>query len=181
MSRQKGNAAEREVAKLIQPWWQKVEPEAEFVRTPLSGGWGGPSIRAGFGAAGDLMTTAKRFPFTIEVKRREGWTWVELLAGHKSPVWKWWHQSQEQADEMHKVPMLWLRQNREKSPGHSGWRIMMPRDYGRLIGIESHLGLGHRWASETWLGINHGTFEPTLYVADHLLSVDPFVFAEEMS
>lgn len=65
------------------------------------------------------MTTARRFPFAVEVKRREGWSWRELLAGRRSPVWGWWDQACKQADEAHADPMLWFRHNREE------WTVMM--------------------------------------------------------
>lgn len=136
MSRQKGNEAERDVAKLLEAWWQTYEPDARFVRTPLSGGWGGPTLRGDFGAAGDLMTTSKEFPFAVEVKRREGWTWERLLVGKPSPVWDWWRQAQDQADEMKKIPTLWIRKNREKV-----WRVMLPAKELALWDVEPE----HTW------------------------------------
>lgn len=124
--RPKGCKAEIEVAKILEPWWSKHEPLApdghpiRFVRTPLSGGWGGKDTRSGFKASGDLMTTARRFPFTVEVKRREGWSWKNLLAGKNSPVWGWWRQAIDQGVEMNQAPLLWLRHNRES------WSVMVP-------------------------------------------------------
>lgn len=112
-SRQKGAVAERAVAKLLAGWWSTFEENAQFVKTPLSGGWGGPSLRAGFRASGDLMTTSMTFPFTVEVKRREGWSLDRLKAGRPCTVWRWWWQAQEQAAEMNAEPMLWLKHNRE--------------------------------------------------------------------
>src|SRR4051812_33410532 len=99
-SRAKGNVAEREVAGLLKVWWLPVEPDAEFIRTPLSGGWGGPKLRGEFRASGDLMTTAKRFPFVVEVKRREAWVMKNVLKGQPSPVWGWWRQAQVAALEL---------------------------------------------------------------------------------
>lgn len=160
MSRQKGNAAEREVAKIIEHWWQPFEPEAHFVRTPLSGGWGGPSLRGTFGAAGDLMTTSKTFPFAVEVKRREGWTWGRLLKGKPSPVWDWWLQAQVQGEEMQKIPMLWLRKNREPA-----WHIMLPAwtlDVWGMVPVHSWIGSG----------LNVGKF-PSLIVQSTLISLEP--------
>lgn len=124
--RPKGCKAEIEVAKIVEPWWSDFEPLApdghpiRFVRTPLSGGWGGKDTRSGFRASGDLMTTAAKFPFTVEVKRREGWSWKTLAEGARSPVWGWWKQAIEQAREMNAVPMLWFRKNREP------WHVMIP-------------------------------------------------------
>lgn len=117
--RPKGSKAEIEIAKRLKAWWSPFEP-AEFVRTPLSGGWGGKDLRAGFRASGDVMTTAQKFPFTIEVKRREGWSWTNLLAGKASPVWGYWKQAVGQAKEMGGIPLLFFRKNREL------WSLMMP-------------------------------------------------------
>lgn len=117
--RPKGSKAEIEIAKKLKAWWSPFEP-AEFVRTPLSGGWGGKDLRAGFRASGDIMTTAEKFPFTIEVKRREGWAWSSLLAGKKSPVWGYWGQAVGQAKEMGGIPLLFFRKNRED------WFLMLP-------------------------------------------------------
>lgn len=170
MSRQKGNGAEREVAALIKAWWRQVEPKAEFVRTPLSGGWGGPTIRAGFRASGDLMTDAKLFPFTVEVKRREAFSLERLVEGKSSPVWGWWRQAQTQAVEMKAIPMLWLRRNREP------WRVMLP-----VVFLEGHTPI----SIETWWmpgildggGIDYGDIEPAIMFGESLLGIHPKRFA----
>lgn len=117
--RQKGAGAEREVAKLLEGWWASLEPGVRFVRVPLSGGWGTPALRPDFQASGDLATTARRFPWTVEVKRREGWSLKEFLAGRRSPVWGWWAQAERQAGECGKEPMLWFRANRQP------WRVLV--------------------------------------------------------
>lgn len=128
-SRQKGSVAEREVAELFQAWWRQLEPECRFVRTPLSGGWHGPDVRKGFKASGDLMTTAERFPWTIEVKRREGWSMDRLTSTHKggSKVWGWWLQAQTQGKEQGSEPMLLLRKSREP------WRLIVRVAYAREV------------------------------------------------
>lgn len=117
--RPKGNRAEIEIAKRLKTWWSTFEV-AEFVRTPLSGGWGGKDLRAGFRASGDVMTTSVRFPFTIEIKRREGWAWKTLREGRKSPVWGYWRQAVGQAKEMGGTPLLIFRRNREP------WFVLLP-------------------------------------------------------
>ncbi len=120
-SRDKGSTAEREVAKLLETWWQQREPSARFVRVPLSGGWGTPQLRPDFKASGDLATNSDSFFFTVEVKRREGWVWKTLLALRPSPVWGWWRQAQVQAGECGREPMLWFRKSRED------WHVMVRR------------------------------------------------------
>ena len=131
-SRTKGCVNEREVAGMLESWWQGVEPGCSFVRTPSSGGWSTPKVRAEFRASGDVMTTAKRFPFGVEVKRREGFVWSTVVAGKASPVWSWWMQTGKAAlEQLESVPMLWMRRNGER------WRVMLPeRVLERLIGGE---------------------------------------------
>ena len=172
MSRQKGNVAEREVAALIKEWWRKLEPKADFVRTPLSGGWGATKeVRAGFKASGDLMTTATRFPFTVEVKRREGWTMERLTQGKKSPVWSWWRQAQTQADEMDLTPMLWLRKSRED------WRIILPWGFGyeHKLHRTPH---AHSWLDlELAPGVDYGERFPLMVLAEAFMVMPPSRFA----
>lgn len=116
--RAKGSVAEREIAKMLGTWWGQIEESVVFVRTPLSGGWGGPQLRAGFQASGDVMTTSIRFPWSVEVKRREGWVWKSLLNSRPSPVWGWWKQAEGQALEMGKEPLMFFRHNKER------WHVM---------------------------------------------------------
>lgn len=116
--RQKGNNAELQVAHLIEAWWHQIEPGKAFRRSPSSGGWATPEVRADFKASGDLVTKAEKFPFSVEVKRREGWNLANVLAGRRSPIWRWWAQTNKAAKEMNAHPMLWFRQNREP------WRIV---------------------------------------------------------
>lgn len=126
--REKGAKAEREVAALLQAWWRQLEPSARFVRTPGSGGWHGKSgaeVRAAFRASGDLMTTAERFPFAVEVKKKERWSEREFLAGRDSPVHAWFAQAVEAAAELprepsHTVPLLVFAKN------HVAWRCYLP-------------------------------------------------------
>jgi len=173
-SRQKGNVAEREVAKLLTTWWKQAESETQFIRTPLSGGWSNAEVRGEFKASGDLMTTAQHFPFCVEVKRREAWNLDRVNAGLKSPVWSWWRQAQTQAneqctDEKTVHPMLWLRQSRMP------WLVMLPQ----------WLVLTHFFNPSTCFacitpkkGVDVGAFEPMLVSASHLLSLDPCRFVQ---
>lgn len=119
-SRAKGSNAELEIAKRLQVWWRQVTPTSIFKRVPLSGGWGDSDARAAFRSAGDVMTDCRKFPFTVEIKRREGWAWSTLLAGRASPVWGYWGQAVGQAKEMGGIPLLFFRKNRED------WFLMLP-------------------------------------------------------
>jgi hypothetical protein len=161
--RAKGSVAEREVAALIQEWWRRLEPDAVFVRTPLSGGWGGPTVRKEFQAAGDLMSTSREFPFAVEVKRREGWKLDRVIAGKKSPVWGWWRQCQKAAVEMGKIPQMWMRQNRGL------WLVMMPEPTAEWMKPV------FRWdrTYPFFPGVDIGAIKPALWNAKVLLSSEP--------
>ena len=133
-SRRKGKTGEREVAKHLERWWNQVEPGCKFVSTPLSGGFSTAQIRGAFNMAGDLMTTAKTFPFTVEVKHRERWELPNVLAGKRSPAWTWWLQCQKAAAEEKKIPMMWFRKN------YGDWYMMLPeRDYLRVVPDQSNI------------------------------------------
>lgn len=159
--RQKGNRAELQVAALLEGWWERCEPGCKFVRVPSSGGWGTPLLRSEFRVSGDVATTAKKFPWVVEVKHRESWSWERLLAGKPSPVWGWWAQARRQASEMSLAPMLWFRRNRE------GWSVMsdslaphrMPATYGGILDPRS----GRRVSisrGEMVLGLDPSSFVP---------------------
>lgn len=164
-SRPKGCRAEREVAAIIQGWWRRLEAEAIFVRTPSSGGWATPAARAGFKASGDLMTTAARWPFCVEVKRREEWTWKNVHAGKPSPVWAWWIQSQVAAAETGQAAMLWLRKSREP------WRVMVPVAFTQGRAWSERLPVEAAWSALP--RVQHGALVPIVMLADTLLQLDP--------
>lgn len=181
--RPKGNKAEIEVAKILEPWWATWEPTARdgkpirFVRTPLSGGWGGPDIRGSFRAAGDLMTTAEKFPFAVEVKRREGWQWLPMLRGRRSPIWGYWRQAIAQAREMSCVPMLWFRKNREP------WWVLLPNAVvlngypGKGIPTEYMDKKPVFWLrSEYAKGVDVEGVVPALLSAEQFLKVPPITW-----
>jgi hypothetical protein len=109
----KGARAELEVAKLLEAWWAPFEPGKSFKRTPGSGGWAhGHAAQKEFGTAGDIITKAEHFPWSIEIKRREDWSFDVFKAGKPSPVWGWWEQACRDAAKTGKRPMLWFRQSR---------------------------------------------------------------------
>lgn len=138
-SRQKGARAELEVARLLQEWWREVEPGCVFKRTPGSGGWSKGDAGADFGAAGDLVTSAKTFPWCVEVKAREGWAWSTLLADRPSPVWKWWAQACTAAMESRLEPILIFRHRREP------WHAILRRHEADRLEIVERLPLKHVW------------------------------------
>jgi len=158
-SRAKGRRAEREVGKLLQQWWQQVEPGCQFCSTPSSGGWATPELRGHFKVSGDLTTTAQRFPWTVEVKFREGWSLENLERAKPSPVWGWWEQALEQAHEQRAWPMLWLRHSREP------WRIM--------VAVDDPLQACKLLSEVSWLRLQYGPHRVQLGLADEVLRVLP--------
>jgi len=125
----KGGVAEREVSKMLQSWWSQYE-DCQFVKTPASGGWSTANVRSAFKASGDVMTTAQSFPFSVEVKRREGWSESNFMNGRKSPVWAWWHQACTQAHEMNVTPMMLFRRNRKP------WWLMIPQTNTAVMNVD---------------------------------------------
>lgn len=125
--RQKGSKSEREVAGLFRAWWEPFEPGVLFARTPLSGGWGTAQGREAWRVSGDIMTTSTIWPWSVEVKRREAWSWQRVYDMAESPVWGWWRQCCRAAAEERRSPMLWFRKSREP------WRVMVPEAVGRLL------------------------------------------------
>jgi hypothetical protein len=176
MSKRKGSVGELEVAKVLQAWWRDLEPEAIFKRTPQSGGWAKADARGAFQTSGDIVTDAREFPFSVEVKRREGFKWEQLLKGSRSPAWAWWRQAQSQAAESNLVPMLWIRKNRQ------GWWVMVPAFYvwlyNEICPLEDQLGglslVG--WDGIAKPGVDYGEHCPLLFPATDFLDRDPFYF-----
>lgn len=127
--RAKGAAGELEVARLLEPWWRRLEPEARFIRTPGSGGW---RHARGFRASCDLMPdpqTCRLFPFSLEVKRKEAWSEQQFCSDKPSPVWKWWAQCCKAAATDGLRPMLWFRKNTPRQQTALGlppcWLVMI--------------------------------------------------------
>lgn len=165
----KGQRGEREVCNLLMNWWTPYYPDAVFIRTPGSGGWGGgskfhQSVKTDMRASGDVMTTLREFPFSVEVKWREKWSMDRVLKGRPSPVWDWWKQAQSQAIKDGLQPMLWFRRNRER------WSVFLDLEYAskRVAVVPIH-----NWSKRELLGVDHGPKVPVLFRASDLLSIDP--------
>lgn len=105
-SKNKGNNFERKVAKLLSEWWG-----VQFHRTPLSGGirWGQDNR-----VVGDIVVPQDCvFPFTIECKKREGWTLDNLLRG-TGEIKEWWEQAvadNKRLGDNDKFPLLLFSRN----------------------------------------------------------------------
>lgn len=173
--RRKGNAAELQVAQHVQFWWRRLElsdqatpdgEQAEFIRTPQSGGWSTRRVRGNYRVAGDISSTSDSWPFTVEVKRREAWTLTNLVAGRASPVWDWWEQTAKAAVEESGIPMLWLRRN--KMP----WMVLLPEDIAApILGIAS---ADIYWAYRAPITRLHSTgVHPIGYLGEKFIKTDP--------
>ncbi len=105
-SRNKGNKAERVVAKLLEGWTGK-----EFARTPSSGGLQWKSTNS----KGDIVCTSEGhlFPFCVEVKHHEKVDFNELLIGTKKTpkIIGFWEQCIRDAKLAKKAPLLIFRYN----------------------------------------------------------------------
>jgi len=103
-SRRKGNTCERRVARLLEN-----AIGGTWSRVPQSGGW---ANRAAFSTCGDVVTTVKGFPFTIECKHVEGWHLEQLLVSPDTcPIACWWRQAKTEASEAKRRPMLVFTRN----------------------------------------------------------------------
>lgn len=104
-SRNKGNKAERDLAKQLKEWAGK-----EFARSPSSGGlqWGSTF------AKGDIVCTTEGhyFPFCVEIKFHKEIDTNNLLVGKKeSKIVSFWEQCRRDAKLADKIPILFMRYN----------------------------------------------------------------------
>lgn len=171
----KGGRGERAVAAIIQKWWQRYERKADFLRTPMSGGWRKDTdARIHFNACGDLMTTGSKFPFCVEVKWREQWSVNNLLAGKPTPPWSWWLQCLKAANEQGAVPMMWMRKNRIKdSSAAFPWLVWLPLQFVE----KQQLGLvpDVQWSSAKLEknGVDYGGVLPVMYDYTRFVDFSP--------
>jgi hypothetical protein len=167
-SRRKGAHGEIEVAKMCKAWWDQVEFSI-FKRTPKSGGWGDSFTRGEFRASGDVCTTSKTWPFTVEVKRREGWVFGVFANGKSSVAWKWWRQAIDAAAEENRIPMLWMRKNR------MDWVVLLPEI--SLIPILARRGIQPDVVFRRLsVGVDDGGLRPVCVTAAKLLAISPHDF-----
>lgn len=172
-AKKKGDRGEREVAKISRNWWSKIEKDVDFIKTPMSGGWSTNKVRAHFKACGDIMTTAKKWPFVVEVKRREKWSIKNFLAAKKGPAWNWWVKACKDADDQGGIPMLWLRKNSVNKYKKFPWLIILPKYYvkGRNLSEPDAI-----WGPKSFQWFSAPTKVPVLWIATNLLRTSPREF-----
>ncbi len=110
-SRRKGKALELHVCRLLSGWWfpkqyasienQPAATELPFRSTPLSGGWSSKGD-----GRGDVVAPAD-FPFCVECKNQEAWSFEQLLGfGSKPLINDYWVQTVAAAKMTDKIPLL---------------------------------------------------------------------------
>lgn len=102
-SKNKGAEYERKIAKALGSWWGE-----QFQRTPASGGlqW-----KKDNRVTGDIVTPPDSvFPFTIECKKREGWS-LEQFLKNTGEMEEWWTQCVRDAKKIDKKPMVIFSKN----------------------------------------------------------------------
>lgn len=162
----KGAKGERDVVGLLTQWWGQIEPDAQFKRTPKSGGWGNADVRGDMKVAGDICTTSPRWPFTVEVKRREKWSFGAFTEGRLSPVWKWWRQCITAAAEEDRIPLLWARKNRQP------WIVLAPERLLVPLLVQRGLEPDVRFARLT-SRVDDGDIRPVCIMATKFLALPP--------
>lgn len=169
-SSQKGNRGGRVVANMCQKWWRQLEEDAEFMKTPRSGGWGTVKVRAHFRACADIMTTAEKWPFVTEVKWREDWSYPRFIDAKPTPAWKWWVKACKDARDQNGVAMMWLKKNSINKWIKFPWLVVMPASYAEGRSIPEP---GASWAVGTFSWLPEVAEVPEVWKADELLRTPP--------
>lgn len=128
-SRNKGNAFERKVAKILSDW-----SGLELRRTPLSGGWSSDSR-----VSGDLVAIDHpEFYMHVECKKQEAFSWEATLQGH-GIFYDWWEQAANACPET-KFPVVIFQKNRGDI-----WIAFRPSDfeYVSVFAIEPEWAVLH--------------------------------------
>jgi hypothetical protein len=107
-NRQRGASNEYKVRDTLAEWWKAADGTLyKWARTPQSGG---SQLADGFNMAGDICTTAPDWPFHVEAKRTQGWTFDQLLTDPTRVVGELGKHIEQAVDEapQDKIPMLCL-------------------------------------------------------------------------
>lgn len=148
-SRQKGAQFERQVGKLFREWAKPAlkdgeDPEDWFCRTPSSGGRSWSKKHA---QGEDLMVPAW-FPYDIECRKRETWSWSALLSGDTGAgqILNFYFEAQRKAKG--RPVMLVFSKNHESiwvlmpQFGGAGTKGHCLRTWNPIIGTDAALYLG---------------------------------------
>lgn len=121
-SRDKGQRYERKIAKIFSEW-----AGMDMLRTPLSGGW----ARGRADVTGDIVPgdANRQFPFSIECKKNESWTWEQVHHQIGPVLNSWWQQTVDECAPG-KIPLLIFSRNRYDdyvlfSSDHMPWHVFL--------------------------------------------------------
>lgn len=103
-SKRKGNSYENYICKILSSWWGE-----KFSRVPNSGGLESLISKQ---IVGDIIVPSS-FPFVVECKKQEGWSFEQILEG-KSKFFKWWNQVVRDSKKVDKFPLLIFSKNYSK-------------------------------------------------------------------
>lgn len=164
-SRAKGAGFERVVAKLLTDWWG-----ATFHRTPNSGGlhWKNDTR-----VSGDIVAPqdgGEDFPFNVECKKVEGWTFEQILKG-AGEFYKWWEQCSRDAGEHGKIPLLIFSKNRAPvyyALRDNDWLALRMRTDWAQKQINYVVVTVHY--TETWGRVYIGNFDDLMALPKHQVS-----------
>jgi len=105
-SKDKGRRHENHCCKVLGEWWWGKR----FRRTPLSGGWDKVAHDQERIAFGDIHTPPD-FPWSVECKHDESWTFEGLLCDKCVKFEHWWKQCYDDAEAANKQPLLIFTKN----------------------------------------------------------------------
>lgn len=103
----KGANFERTLVKNFQDWWCKTYPDAQFARTPRSGG---SELADGWSLAGDIACNDPKFPFHIEAKNQEAWDLEQVVQQKGIVLDQWWKQCTKESKKSY-IPLLVFTRN----------------------------------------------------------------------
>lgn len=113
------------------------------------------------------MTTAKMWPWSVEVKRREEGALDRLVAGKPCPMWAWWRQAQGAAEECGRLPLLVFRRTRQP------WRAMVwaedPIVRAGLLNLRGRTV----WTLPQLASVDYGNRLPVLFMFKSLFRFAP--------
>lgn len=104
--RDKGKRLEYEVRNAMSAWWG-----IDFMRTPGIGAFG--TIMGQHDLVGDVYCTDPKFPYSIECKNVESWTFESLLKDSKPAIIEFWLQTCRQSYKAGKKPLLCISKARQ--------------------------------------------------------------------
>lgn len=161
----KGNAFERRIAKMLKEWWGLYNPDADFQRTPLSGG---SRLKEGWMLVGDIVCNDPTYPFHTELKNRERWRIDQIFEDTGPVISEWWAQTVVECP-VEKEPLLILTRNHR--PAYCVFRNAR----GRVSNLAKD-GTTFLWCKVAW---DDGECEDVLMMLlDDFLLTDPEVWLD---